>query len=47
MDAIRKYDDKVLKYTFSQGIPELIEAMIKYYKKYNKYFKTSLRKISS
>ncbi|SHJ55045.1 aspartate aminotransferase [Geosporobacter subterraneus DSM 17957] len=38
MDAIRKYDDKVLKYTFSQGIPELIEAMIKYYKKYNMTF---------
>ncbi len=35
MNAVRKFDDKVLKYSFSQGIPELIEAMIRYYKKYD------------
>lgn len=38
MEAVRKFDDKILKYSFSQGIPELIEALIKYYKKYNMNF---------
>lgn len=38
MDAVKKFDEKVLKYTFSQGIPELIQAMITYYKKYDMHF---------
>ncbi len=33
-DAIKNFDKKVLAYAFSQGIPELIEAFIKYYKGY-------------
>lgn len=32
---IRKFDEEVLAYAHSQGIPELIESFIKYYKKYN------------
>ncbi|MGI6701306.1 MAG: pyridoxal phosphate-dependent aminotransferase [Christensenellales bacterium] len=32
--AIRSYSSKVLSYCFSQGMPELIDAMIGYYKKY-------------
>ncbi|MCT4617799.1 MAG: pyridoxal phosphate-dependent aminotransferase [Marinisporobacter sp.] len=39
MEAIKNFDEKVLAYSSSQGIPELIEAVIKYYKKYNMYFK--------
>ncbi len=39
MNAIKNYDEKVLKYTFSQGIPELIDALSKYYKKYDISFK--------
>jgi aspartate aminotransferase len=31
-DAIKNYDEKVLAYAFSQGIPELIDSFIKYYK---------------
>ncbi len=31
-DAIKNFDEKVLAYAFSQGIPELIESFIKYYK---------------
>lgn len=38
MNAVKNFDEKVLKYTFSQGIPELIDAIIKYYKKYDMYF---------
>ncbi|WZL74946.1 pyridoxal phosphate-dependent aminotransferase [Clostridiaceae bacterium 35-E11] len=38
MEAVKKFDEKVLKYTFSQGVPELIHAMINYYKKYNMDF---------
>ncbi|KXG76860.1 pyridoxal phosphate-dependent aminotransferase [Thermotalea metallivorans] len=38
MNAVRKFDEKVLAYTFSQGIPELIDALITYYKKYNMTF---------
>lgn len=38
MEAVKKFDEKVLKYTFSQGIPELIHAMIDYYKKYDMHF---------
>ncbi len=35
MKAIRDFDEKVIKYSFSQGSPELIQAMIEYYKEYN------------
>ncbi|MFZ5965785.1 MAG: pyridoxal phosphate-dependent aminotransferase [Bacillota bacterium] len=38
MNAIKSFDEKVLKYTFSQGIPELIDALITYYKKYDMHF---------
>ena len=38
MNAVRRFDDKVLKYTFSQGIPELIDAIIKYYAKHHMNF---------
>lgn len=34
-NAVKGFDEKVLKYSFSQGIPELIEALIQYYKRYN------------
>lgn len=37
-DAVKNFDEKVLKYTFSQGIPELIDALIKYYKRYDMNF---------
>lgn len=40
MEAIRQYDEKVLAYTLSQGMPELIEAIIRYYKKYDVHFET-------
>ncbi len=35
MDAVRQFDDKVLAYAPSQGIPELISSIIDYYKIYN------------
>lgn len=35
LKAIRDFDDEVLKYSFSQGIPELTDALIEYYKRYN------------
>lgn len=31
-EAIKNFDEKVLAYAFSQGIPELIDSFIKYYK---------------
>ena len=34
-DAINKFDNEVLEYMPSQGIPELIDAMIGYYEKHN------------
>ncbi len=34
-EPIKKFDDDVLAYAHSQGIPELIESFIKYYKKHN------------
>jgi len=34
-DAIKNFDEKVLAYSFSQGIPQLIDSFIKYYKKYD------------
>lgn len=30
-DAVKNFDEKVLAYAFSQGIPELIDSFIKYY----------------
>lgn len=33
-DAVKNFDNKILKYAFSQGIPELINSFIKYYKGY-------------
>jgi len=32
--AVKDFDSKVLAYSFSQGAPELIDAMIDYYKRY-------------
>lgn len=34
-EALKKFSDPVLKYTGSQGIPELVESFIKYYKNWN------------
>lgn len=34
-EPIRKFDEEVLAYAHSQGIPELIESFIEYYKKHN------------
>ncbi|RDY28720.1 pyridoxal phosphate-dependent aminotransferase [Romboutsia weinsteinii] len=34
-DAIRGYKSKVLEYALSEGLPELIDAIRKYYKNYN------------
>lgn len=36
--AIKSFDQKVLAYTNSQGIPELISSFINYYKKYDIHF---------
>ncbi|KAB3524941.1 pyridoxal phosphate-dependent aminotransferase [Alkaliphilus serpentinus] len=38
MESIKSFDEKVLAYSLSQGIPELIDAIIKYYKKYDMEF---------
>lgn len=37
-NAVKNFDEKVLKYSFSQGIPELIDALIEYYKRYDMNF---------
>ena len=37
-DAVENFDNKVLEYAASQGIPELIEAIRKYYTTYNMEF---------
>lgn len=34
-NAVKNYKEEVLEYALSQGIPELIDAMIEYYKTYN------------
>ncbi len=39
MEAVRNFDNPVIKYSFSQGDPELINAIIDYYKGYNMDFK--------
>ncbi|AOY77236.1 pyridoxal phosphate-dependent aminotransferase [Clostridium formicaceticum] len=38
MESIRNFEGKVLAYSFSQGIPELIRAIIHYYKKYDMHY---------
>ena len=38
MDAVRAFDQEVLEYALSQGIPELIDAIIEYYKKYDMHY---------
>ena len=37
-DKVKSFDNKVLEYAGSQGIPELIEAIRKYYTTYNMDF---------
>ena len=37
-EAINKFNNNVLEYAVSQGLPELIDAMINYYSTYNMYF---------
>ena len=37
-DAINKFNNNVLEYAVSQGLPELIDAMINYYSTYNMHF---------
>ncbi|CEP39135.1 pyridoxal phosphate-dependent aminotransferase [Paraclostridium sordellii] len=37
-EAINKFNSSVLEYAVSQGLPELIDAMINYYSTYNMYF---------
>lgn len=39
INAIKNFDEKILKYTASQGIPELINAISGYYSHYNMDFK--------
>ncbi|WP_026477886.1 pyridoxal phosphate-dependent aminotransferase [Alkaliphilus transvaalensis] len=38
MNSIRNFDEKVLAYSLSQGMPELIDEIIKYYKKYDMHY---------
>lgn len=35
MESIRNFDEKVLAYSLSQGMPELTDSIINYYKKYD------------
>ncbi|CEQ00779.1 aspartate aminotransferase [[Clostridium] sordellii] len=37
-ESINKFNSNVLEYAISQGLPELIDAMINYYSTYNMYF---------
>ena len=37
-NAVRNYKEDVLEYALSQGIPELIDAMIEYYKTYDMHY---------
>lgn len=42
-EAIKNFDEKVLSYAFSQGIPSLIDSFIKYYEKFGvKYDKDEI-----
>ncbi len=38
MESIRNFEQKVLAYSPSQGIPELISSVIQYYKKYDIFY---------
>lgn len=38
MEAVRTFDNPVIKYSFSQGDPELIHAIMDYYKGYDMHF---------
>ena len=38
MESIRNFNENVIAYSFSQGMPELIDEIIKYYKKYNMHY---------
>ncbi|MBS4536266.1 pyridoxal phosphate-dependent aminotransferase [Clostridium sp. D2Q-14] len=38
MDAIKEYDEEVLSYASSQGLPELINSFIKYFETYDIHF---------
>ncbi len=38
LESMRNFEQDVIKYSFSQGSPELIEAMIEYYKTYDMHF---------
>ncbi|QVK21062.1 pyridoxal phosphate-dependent aminotransferase [Mycoplasmatota bacterium] len=38
MESIKDFNDPVIKYSFSQGDPKLINAIIEYYKGYNMHF---------
>lgn len=38
MNAIRNFDEDIIKYTASQGLPVLIDAVSKYYKHYDMNF---------
>lgn len=37
-DAVHSFNEDVLEYALSQGIPELIDSIIEYYKKYDMHF---------
>ena len=37
-DAVKNFDEKVLEYAFSQGIPQLIESFIKYYETFGVHY---------
>lgn len=37
-NAVKNYDEKVLKYSYSQGSPQLISSITKYYTKYEMYY---------
>ena len=38
-DAVKNFKDDVLEYSFSQGMPELIDSISKYYKNFNMDFR--------
>ena len=40
LEAIREFDEDVIEYSFSQGEPALIDAMIEYYKTYDIEFES-------
>lgn len=40
LDAVKSFDEEIIKYSFSQGEPTLIEAIKDYYKTYDMHFDT-------